>query len=181
MNAAFFLWDFFLGHKLSFDLGTNLDVEHQFLLFNRKANGVISTFDCCCAVDRVDILHTYACSFYGSQLWDLNKVTCIHTAYRKAVRKALCLSHRTRSRLLPVLCKRPSIEAQLINRFIKFCNVCRESDDVVLPHLISDRSCLQNRWSVGVKIWHFWKNIVWLIIMCMNIRMTTSWYVVSWF
>ena len=109
-----------LGHKITSNLSTKDDIESQFCMFTRRANAVLSNFYMCDCLERVNLLHTYTSSFYGSQLWDLRQVKCLEVGYRKALRRALGVSTRAHTRLLPIICKRPSLIAQLVNRFLKF-------------------------------------------------------------
>ena len=127
-----------LGHILSSDLSTTKDIEREFLNFNLRANSILSTFKSCSPFRRLDLLHTYASSFYGCQLWDLNKLSSIAVSYRRAVRKALCVPARTHNNLLPVITGKPCLEIQIAQRFLTFKSKCIQTGDDLLCSLVDD-------------------------------------------
>ena len=134
-----------LGHRLQAGLLQNEDVKFHYLDFNRKANAVLNTFAGCDPFQRVDLLSTYACSFYGSQLWDISNIDNLFAAHRKALRKALCIPWRTHSGLLPYITGKNSLEVQLANRVSKFFDMCGNSSDASLRFMVASAPC--NPWS----------------------------------
>ncbi len=79
----------------------------------------------------------YCMSLYGCQLWNLDS-TCIETlliAWRKCLRKLLCLHPRTHSRYLHQICDDEPFMVQVIRRSLKFMS------DVINHHNPIVRVC----------------------------------------
>ena len=134
-----------LGHRLKANMRQEVDIDHQYMEFNRKANAILNTFSGCDPFCRVSLLNNFAGAFYGSQLWDLSKIEPIKVAYRKAQRKALCIPWRSHSKLIPIITGRLPIEEQLANRFMKFFDLCASSSDPLLSYIAE--SATANPWS----------------------------------
>ena len=86
----------------------------------------------------------YCGSFYGSQSWDLRSthIQGLYRSWNRAVRTMLKLPYDSHRYLLPLLLKMPSLEVQLMRRFVKMCSTMYTSVNESVSFLI--RYCLEN-------------------------------------
>jgi len=80
---------------------------------------------------------SYCTSFYGSVLWNLERLTSLAIAWRKCVRLILHLPPRTHTRYVPLILGRPSLEDELAERFARFWERCSNSPNLIVQ-MMSD-------------------------------------------
>ena len=73
---------------------------------------------------KVDLYDKYACSFYGSNLYNLfcHETERIYCAFNVAIRQAYSLPFNAHRYLIEPLLERPHLKIQLCTRFVKFVN-----------------------------------------------------------
>ena len=73
---------------------------------------------------KVDLYDKYACSFYGSNLYNLfcHETERIYCAFNVAIRQAYSLPFNAHRYLIEPLLERPHLKIQLCSRFVKFVN-----------------------------------------------------------
>ena len=88
----------------------------------RRTNCMIAKFSKADPFVRHKLFKCYCVSLYGCQLWDLTLPELEHVcvAWRKCVRKVMCLPYRTHNALLPFICDDISIIEQIHSQFISF-------------------------------------------------------------
>ena len=97
-----------------------------------RANFLSSYFRSCSVRVMCNLFNSYCSSFYGSPLWNLNAIEPLCIAYRKCIRKILCLPSRTHSRFVPFFISKPDLQTQLLIRFVKFWHKSNASDNEVI-------------------------------------------------
>ncbi len=88
----------------------------------------------------------YCNSFYGSQAWDLRSkhVQGLYKAWNRGVRRILDLPYDSHLFLLPLLLKIPSLEVQLMKRFVKMCKTMYFSEYKSVSFLF--RFCMEYKY-----------------------------------
>ena len=71
---------------------------------------------------KVDLYDKYACSFYGSNLYNLfcHETERIYAAFNVAIRQAFYLPFNAHRYFIESLLQRPHLKIQLCSRFVKF-------------------------------------------------------------
>ena len=95
----------YLGNMLSHDRGDADDICYKKGSFIGAVNKLNYVFKGCDSLTKMTLFQTYCTSWYGCQTWRLGTTDAHKMAveWRKAVRRILGLSARTRSMLLPGL------------------------------------------------------------------------------
>ena len=127
LNGETLIWEetaMHVGNVLNRNLDDEDDVrEKQFAFFN-QVNVLCADFQGVNCDILGELFGKYCSSFYGSQSWDLRSkyVHSLYKAWNRGVRRTLSLPYDTHCFYLPLLLKVPSLEVQLMSRFLKMCN-----------------------------------------------------------
>jgi len=97
-----------------------------------RANFLSSYFRFTSVRVMCNLFNSYCSSFFGSPLWNLNAIEPLCIAYRKCIRKILCLPPRTHSRFVPFFISKPDLQTQLLIRFVKFWHKSNASNNEVV-------------------------------------------------
>ncbi len=112
---------------LNLSLHNKDDIQLKWQEFFQQVNKLLADFQ----VVRWDILvqlfSKYCNSFYGSQMWDLRSLhlQALYRSWNRAVRIVLQLLFDAHRYLLPLLLDSPSLEVQLMHRFVKICKLIK--------------------------------------------------------
>ena len=87
-----------------------------------RSNAIIKEFKSIDTQSKVNLFRSQCLSLYGCELWDLRdkSIGKLEVAWRKCCRSILGLPARTRSYMLPVLTKSPSIMNIIHSRVLNF-------------------------------------------------------------
>ena len=129
------------------------DIKIKTGQFYSQFNKNIAHFSCCNHIVLAKLFYTYCHSFYGSQMWSLNKqcITTLYTAWNKAVRRMLCLPYATHRNLLGPILNIPHISKQLCNRFNTLHINMLNSKNVLVKNMVK-RSIINVNSSIGSNI-----------------------------
>ena len=110
-----------LGHLVG-NYANGADIERSLRDFYGKVSLTCAQFYRIESKVRYELFRTYCMSVYGSQLWDysLKETELFYVAWRKSIRRMLCLPQRTHCSLLPLICQDLPIDCQLHKRFLNF-------------------------------------------------------------
>ena len=99
-----------------------------------RTNVLLSRYQHCSSYVLCELFHSYCSHYYGSPLWKLDEKSMqkLHTTWKKCIRKILHLPYRSRSKFLPLLINRSTVNCQLLHRFIKFYRGCLSSENSLL-------------------------------------------------
>ena len=95
-------------------------------------------FSCVNIYNKIKLLQSYCCDFYGSQLWDLSNhhIYNLCVAWRKALKRAMSVPFRTHTRFLSSLSRCPPLIVQLEKRFCKFYFNCINNRNIIVKNII---------------------------------------------
>ena len=99
-----------------------------------RTNHLIALFKHVSWKVKVMLFFTYCVHLYGCESWDLfsTRVNAFHVAFRKCVRRLLCLPYNTHNNLLPLLCNREPVDVIIMNRIVKhFSNLCQSNNSLI--------------------------------------------------
>ena len=108
-----------LGNVINSELDDCDDICNKKCDFISRVNAVNTNYASASWHVRKKLLLSKCCSFYGSQIWRLDKVSNLVVCWRKAVRRVLRIPYKTRSVLIPPLLECMSLDVQFVNRFLK--------------------------------------------------------------
>jgi hypothetical protein len=111
-----------LGNCVSNNLSDDLDCNIKCATFINSVNKLVGNYGNVSQDVLNRLFNVYCCSFYGSQLWDLNSKGSqkCYVSWNKAVRRILKLSNRTHTWLLGPLIGSLYIKVQLEMRTLSF-------------------------------------------------------------
>ena len=90
--------------------------------FYRSVNMIISHFSHVCTQVKYKLFNSFCMSLYGSQLWNYSSgnIDRFYTAWRKSIRRLLCLPYRTHNCLINSICEDIPVDLKLHSRFLNF-------------------------------------------------------------
>ena len=102
-----------------------------------RTNILLSRYQHCSSFVLCELFHAYCSHYYGSSLWRLDQKSLekLLTTWKKCVRRIFKLPYKARSKYLPMLVNRPTLNCQLLQRFLKFWRVCTAGDNSVLKYV----------------------------------------------
>ena len=111
-----------LGHVFDCDNNMYSDTRLKRGRFIGKINSLQQEFHFVSPHVKIDWYDKYACSFYGSNLYNLfcHETEKIYGAFNVSVRQAYQLPFNAHRYLIQPLLSRPHIKTQLCSRFVKF-------------------------------------------------------------
>ena len=111
-----------LGNYIDRNLNDSIDCTHKKSIFIGQVNKLCANFGRLQMPVLVRLFETYCCTFYGSQMWQINSqsTNSVCTSWNKGVRRILNLPHDTHSWLLGPLLKQNLIKKQFIVRTLRF-------------------------------------------------------------
>ena len=126
----------YLGHILYKDI-THCGFDNIISDFNMKVNLFHLDFGSLQCDIKSRLFKQYCCSFYGTQLCELDSIAMyrICRAWRVGFRKILGLPYRTHSDMLPILGNIMKLHDWFIKRFFKFFTNANNSKNAVVKHL----------------------------------------------
>ena len=103
----------------------------------------------CCFFSKVDsfvktkLLYAYCNSFYGSVLWDLQRIElqCICSAWRIALRRVWRVPRDTHCNIVAALSNRLPLFDEFCNRTINFHYCCLKSKNIIIRNLTKYTLC----------------------------------------
>jgi len=111
-----------LGNTVNVKLNDDNDCEAKRHAFNASVNTLLGNYGGVQSEILCRLFRNFCCSFYGSQLWDLQSSgfhsCCVQ--WNKAVRRLLRLPYRTHTWLLGPLIEQPHIRTQLAVKTLRF-------------------------------------------------------------
>ena len=121
-----------LGHIITSNLDDCEDILQKRNCFIGQINNVLCFFEQLNCATKIELFKSYCSSIFGSELWSLNDpgvvVFCI--AWRKSLRRVMCLPPATHCYLLPLLSGTLPIFAEICKcsaRFVLSCLFSRSS------------------------------------------------------
>ena len=84
-----------LGNYIDRNLNDSIDCTHKKYIFIGQVNRLCANFDCLKFLVLVRLFKTYCCTFYGSQMWQINSqyINSVCISWNKGVRRILNLPH----------------------------------------------------------------------------------------
>ena len=124
---------------LSHDLSDAADIKFKKGSFIAAVNRLNCVFHNVDSFTKVRLLQIYCTSWYGCQSWLLRSpyINQLNIEWRKAVRRTLGLSTRTRSVLLPVLAGSRTFCEQHHSRVNRFIESLKNSENVSVQYVIN--------------------------------------------
>ena len=128
-----------LGNYVSNNLSDNQDCNIKCATFINSVNKLVGNYGNVSHDVLNRLFNVYCCSFYGSQLWDLNSKGSekCYISWNKAVRRVLKLSNRTHTWLLGPLIGHLYIKVQLELRTLSFMYNLLHSDNRTVHNIAS--------------------------------------------
>ena len=111
-----------LGNYIDRNLNDNIDCTHKKSRFIGQVNKLCANFGYLQMSVLVRLFKTYCCTFYGSQMWQVNSqyINSVCTTWNKGVRRILNLPHDAHTWLLGLLLKQNHINKHFIVRTLRF-------------------------------------------------------------
>jgi hypothetical protein len=141
-----------LGNYVCNDLNDELDCTMKCATFIGSVNKLIGNYGNMQHSIMSKLFNTYCCSFYGSQLWNLDckGISKCAISWNKAVRRILHLPPRTHGWMLGPLTNQSHISVQYAMRMLHFLkDICNSSNNVI--HYVSCISILNANSLIGRK------------------------------
>ena len=100
-------------------------------ILKRDFNSIVNHINFAFKQEQLKLFSSYCMSLHGPNLCDFTTVKFEYfcTQWCKAIRKIIGVPHLMSSNLLHVVCDSCLIASQLIHRFLKFMDVCINSDN----------------------------------------------------
>jgi len=94
-------------------------------------------------IAKTEQLYAYCSSFYGSVLWDLQRIELhrLCSAWRVALRRIWRIPRNTHCNIVAALSNRPPLFDELCSRTINFHYSCIQSKNNVIRNLINYTVC----------------------------------------
>ena len=91
-----------LGNHIDYNLNDSIDCTHKKSKFISQVNKLCANFGCLQMSVLIRLSNTYCCTFYGSQMWQVNSqsLNSVCTFWNKGVRRILNLQHDVHTWLL---------------------------------------------------------------------------------
>ena len=128
-----------LGNIINCKLDDCDDICSKKCDFISRVNAVNTNYASAPWYVRKKLLISKCCSFYGSQIWRLDKVSNLVVCWRKAARRVLRIPYKSRSVLIPPLLECMSLDVQFVNRFLKLVNTVLNGKNCKLKALFNSR------------------------------------------
>ena len=125
-----------LGNTINVKRTDTSDCDIKRHVFNGAVNKLIGNYGALAPDILCKLFSSYCCSFYGSQLWDLNSIgfhsCCVQ--WNKAVRRILNLPYRSHTWLLGPMVGQAHISAQLAVKTLRFINSIVTSSNSIVSY-----------------------------------------------
>ena len=118
-----------LGHIITASLDDVDDIQQRRNCFVGQTNNVLCYFNKLDTVVKLKLFKSYCSSVYGSEPWTLhsNHVEIFCVAWRKALRRILCLPYNSHSYLLPIMSDTLPMFDEICKRSVRFIANCINS------------------------------------------------------
>ena len=119
-----------LGNILQSENSMTLDINMKRGSFIGKTNSLLQEFHYARPEVLLNLVNTYACNIYGSNIWDLFSTDCqrIFSSYNVMLRNIFNLHRTTHRYILETLSDVPHLYVQLIARYVTFVNSLLSND-----------------------------------------------------
>ena len=119
-----------LGHTLQADNSMKLDIAQKRGAYIGKVNALLQEFGTVSPHILLRLIHTYAGSVYGSNLWDLFSNECerLYTSYNVTVRNVLRIDRCSHRYLLESLSDSLHLKTMILSRYVSFHKSLIECD-----------------------------------------------------
>ena len=126
-----------LGHTLQSDNTMRSDILVKRGTFIGKVNSLMQEFHYAAPHLLLNLIHSYACNLYGSNLWDTLSTDCqkICTRYNVAVRNIYNLPRAKHRYLLEPLTDMPHLYVLLLARYVTFGKSLLSNDALEVRYL----------------------------------------------
>ena len=116
-----------LGNVLQNDNSMKLDMSIKRGQFIGRINSLLQEFHSANPILLMKVIESYACSFYGSNLWNLvsKHADKMYATWNVMVRNVFTLSRQTHRRLVEPLSGFTHLKVALFSRFLKFYHTLR--------------------------------------------------------
>ena len=117
----------------------SLDMNQKRGVFIGKVNSLMQEFRFALPQVLLNLVHTYACNIYGSNIWDLFSQDCerLSKSYNVTVRNILNHPRTTHRYLIEPLTDKPHLYVQLLARYVTFGNSLLSNDAFPVRFLTS--------------------------------------------
>ena len=111
-----------LGCILEEDNSMKMDISAKRGQFIRKINSLLQEFHFVSPPTLMSLVNSFATSFYGSSLWNLQSKECdrIYNPWNVMIRRALNIDYKTHRFLIELLSKQCHLKTSLLSRYVKF-------------------------------------------------------------
>ena len=111
-----------LGNYVDSNKNDSIDCTPKKSIFIGQVNKLCANFGCLQTSVLVCLFKNYWCTFYGSQMWQINSqsISSVCTSWNKGVRRILNLPHDAHTWLFDPLLKQNHIKKQFIVRTLRF-------------------------------------------------------------
>ena len=112
-----------LGNYICNDLSEYEDVQRKKGDLAGRVNCLMGTIGDAPEHILLKVFENECCHFYGSHCWDFTQkhFKDFNTMWNKCARRILKVPRMTHTRFLPIMCKQPPSETQIMARFINMC------------------------------------------------------------
>ena len=149
----------------SLHLGNIIDVNQSdsACIINRRNRSIGQINDVLCFFSKLDsfvktkLLYAYCSSFYGSVLWDLQRIEIqrICSAWRIALRRVWRVPRNTHCNIVAALSNRLPLFDEFCNRTINFHYCCLKSKNTIIRNLTKYTLCDEGAQSPHGRIIHY--------------------------
>ena len=118
-----------LGHVLQADNSMKLDISQKRGAFVGRVNSLLQEFHSVKQDVMIKLIKSFACSVYGSNLWDLFSHECerLYTSYNVAIRNALDIDRCAHRYLVEPLSETLHLKIMILSRYVTFYKSLKES------------------------------------------------------
>ena len=126
-----------LGCILEQDNSMKMDVATKRGKFIGKINSLLQEFHFVDPTTLLKIIDSYATSFYGSSLWNLQSKECerLYNTWNVTIRRVFNIDRRTHRYLIEPLSQHCHLKTMLMCRYIKFYKSLRNSEKLTVRFL----------------------------------------------
>jgi len=132
-----------LGNILDVNQSDSACITHRRTRLIGQINDVLCFFSKLDSFTKTKLLYAYCSSFYGSVLWDLQRIEIqrLCSAWRIALRKVWRVPRNTHCNIVAALSYRLPLYDELCNRTINFHYGCLKSKNCVIRNLANYMIC----------------------------------------
>ena len=123
-----------LGHTLEHDLSNCASLKNACIDFMTRSNSILSKFRHCDPSIIVDLVKTYATTYFGSVTWKFSNsfADSLNNKFKTMMRVCCGLDNTTHSDLILCLTKSLPVDAIIYSRFVSFFSNMLHSDNSIV-------------------------------------------------